>query len=321
MSSIIKAVTTIMGEVGSVQKAGTNDFHRYKYATAADILHKLQPLMAREGLVVFQTEQSRDLIADGSVLSVTYEFTLAHRDGDVWPTPIIRTGMSAARNTKGGFDDKALNKCQTSAHKYFHLTLFEIPTGDYDDADAEEDRNAPTVAKNGRQPAKPAPLALAVPSAVVEHDPGTGETGPRELPLPTKSDGSYDPIAFGQAFLAAINASTTAEEVGAWLEANETTTARLPRKVFDRIAVHVSNRIAALRPEAGQPFHFTVRESVDPEKLLEEFGNALKKAADVGEIDGAHEAIVLPSWDDLLPPDRAEAERMRDDAKGRFANG
>lgn len=140
MSEILKAIATIMGEVGSVQKAGTNDFHRYKYATAADILHKLQPLMAKAGLIVFQTERQREFIENGAVLSVTYEFTLAHKSGEVWPTPIIRTGMSSAKNTKGGFDDKALNKCHTSAHKYFHLTLFEIPTGDYDDADSEEDR-------------------------------------------------------------------------------------------------------------------------------------------------------------------------------------
>jgi hypothetical protein len=139
MSEIIKSIAAIMGEVGSVSKAGKNEFHRYAYATAADILHKLQPLMAREGLVVFQTEKERVMTDDG-VLSVTYDFTIAHKSGEVWPTPITRTGMSSAKNSKGGFDDKCLNKCHTSAHKYFHLTLFEIPTGDYDDADEEEDR-------------------------------------------------------------------------------------------------------------------------------------------------------------------------------------
>jgi hypothetical protein len=140
MSTILKAISNIMGEVGSVTKAGENKFHGYKYTTAADILHKLQPLMAREGLIVFQTEKSRDMLMEETVLAVTYDFTLAHRDGETWPTTIVRTGMAGARNSKGGFDDKALNKCHTSAHKYFHLTLFEIPTGDYDDADADEEK-------------------------------------------------------------------------------------------------------------------------------------------------------------------------------------
>jgi hypothetical protein len=139
-SAVLQAISNIMAEVGSVAKAGKNTFHNYSYTTAADILHKLQPLMAREGLIVFQTETARDMMMDESVLAVTYDFTLAHKDGETWPTPVVRTGMSSARNSKGGFDDKALNKCHTSAHKYFHLTLFEIPTGDYDDADAEEDK-------------------------------------------------------------------------------------------------------------------------------------------------------------------------------------
>jgi hypothetical protein len=156
MSEIIKSIAAIMGEVGSVTKAGKNEFHRYAYATAADILHKLQPLMAREGLVVFQTEKERNLSDDG-VLSVTYDFTIAHKSGEVWPTPITRTGMSSAKNSKGGFDDKCLNKCHTSAHKYFHLTLFEIPTGDYDDADGEEDK--PPVARNRTPPPPAAPPA------------------------------------------------------------------------------------------------------------------------------------------------------------------
>jgi hypothetical protein len=160
MSEIIKSIAAIMGEVGSVTKAGKNEFHRYAYATAADILHKLQPLMAREGLVVFQTEKERNLSDDG-VLSVTYDFTIAHKSGEVWPTPITRTGMSSAKNSKGGFDDKCLNKCHTSAHKYFHLTLFEIPTGDYDDADGEEDK--PPVARN--RPSPPPPAAPPEPTS------------------------------------------------------------------------------------------------------------------------------------------------------------
>jgi hypothetical protein len=158
MSEIIKAISAIMGEVGSVTKAGKNEFHRYAYATAADILHKIQPLMAKQGLVVFQTEKERVMTDDG-VLSVTYDFTLAHKSGEVWPHPITRTGMSSARNTKGGFDDKCLNKCHTSAHKYFHLTLFEIPTGDYDDADGEEDRAPAARNAPARPVAPPEPTA------------------------------------------------------------------------------------------------------------------------------------------------------------------
>lgn len=143
MSKIVQSLAKIMGEVGSVKKEGTNAFHNYKYAAAADVMHKLQPLLAREGLVIFQTEAERNFVGEGAALAITYEFILAHKDGETWPEKPKQTGMAAARNSKGGFDDKSANKCHTAARKYFLLALFQIPTGDYDDADAQEDR--PTV--------------------------------------------------------------------------------------------------------------------------------------------------------------------------------
>lgn len=151
MSKIVQAIAKIMGEIGSVKKEGTNTFHNYKYATAADISHKLQPLLAREGLVIFQTEAERNFVADGAALAITYEFVLSHAEGETWPEKPRQTGMAAARNSKGGFDDKAANKCHTAARKYFTLALFQIPTGDYEDADKDEDRPEP---KGGPTPIK-----------------------------------------------------------------------------------------------------------------------------------------------------------------------
>lgn len=139
MSAIIKAVADVMGKVGSVEKKGKNEFHRYNYATAADIQHKLQPLLASAGLVIFQNEVSRDFIANNSAVAVQYSFTLAHSSGEIWHEKPIHTGVSAALNTKGGFDDKCINKTYTAARKYFLLALFQIPTGDYDDPDGDED--------------------------------------------------------------------------------------------------------------------------------------------------------------------------------------
>jgi hypothetical protein len=145
MSEINKAIAKVMSEVGSVRKEGTNSFHNYKYAAAADILHKLQPLTASAGLIIFQNEKNVEMLFGESVMKATYEFSLAHGSGEE-RAPIIRSGMAAAKNTKGGFDDKALNKCSTAALKYFLLNLFQIPTGDYDDADRDEDKPA---ARNG----------------------------------------------------------------------------------------------------------------------------------------------------------------------------
>ena len=226
MSEILKSIAKIMGEVGSVAKAGTNDFHRYKYATAADILHKLQPLMAREGLIVFQTETARDFIENGTVLSVTYDFTLAHKSGEVWPSSITRTGMSSAKNSKGGFDDKALNKCHTSAHKYFHLTLFEIPTGDYDDADAEEDRPAPRG--NGKPADQPRTQV---------------SSGKREAPPePTDAERKTSTV-----MIDTIRMAESEADLNDWLADNKAVLEALPESLRDQVRQAYRRTLAGLR--------------------------------------------------------------------------
>ena len=138
-SALLGAIAAVMGEVGAVEKRGKNDFHRYQYATASDVFFELQPLLAKNGLIVFQDETAREIISNGSALTVTYEFTIAHSSGEVWPVKLRYTGVAAALTTKGSFDDKAVNKCHTAARKYFMLALFQIPTGDYPDADADGD--------------------------------------------------------------------------------------------------------------------------------------------------------------------------------------
>lgn len=146
-TNLLQAIASVMAEVGPVEKRGTNSFFNYRYATAADILHQVQPLMGREGLIIFQNQLEVRFLNEGAVIAVDYEFTIAHKSGEVWPVKIRRTGLASARTNKGTFDDKGVNKCHTSAHKYFILALFEIPTGDYDDSDDEADPRRPNTQK------------------------------------------------------------------------------------------------------------------------------------------------------------------------------
>lgn len=149
-AAVLAAITDITSKIGSVKKSGRNDFHHYDYATAADLLHKLQPMLAEAGLVIITTQKElRFLDQQQSLLAIDYEFSLHHKSGAVHPERPVVTGMASARNSKGTFDDKAANKCLTAATKYFLLNLFKIPTGDYDDADADGDAPAPKVNGNG----------------------------------------------------------------------------------------------------------------------------------------------------------------------------
>jgi ERF superfamily len=139
-----------MNEVQTVAKRGVNEFHRYRYATMGDILQEITPLLGRHGLVIFQSETGRAMFDEDNVIAIEYAFTVAHASGETWPQAIKQTGVSTCRNSKGGWDDKSLNKCHTAARKYFLLSLFQIPTGEEDDADQSESFDK----SSGKRPAK-----------------------------------------------------------------------------------------------------------------------------------------------------------------------
>jgi len=143
---LVGAIAAVMNEVHVVAKRGENEFHRYRYATMDDILKEITPLLGRHGIVIFQSETGRAMFDDDNVIAVEYSFTVAHASGETWPHVIKQTGVSTCRNSKGGWDDKSLNKCHTAARKYFLLSLFQIPTGEEADTDQGE---------NDRRPAPP----------------------------------------------------------------------------------------------------------------------------------------------------------------------
>jgi hypothetical protein len=144
---LVAAIAAVMNEVHVVAKRGENEFHRYRYATMGDILKEITPLLGRHGIVIFQSETGRAMFDDDNVIAVEYSFTVAHASGETWPHVIKQTGVSTCRNSKGGWDDKSLNKCHTAARKYFLLALFQIPTGEEADADQGENDRRPAPAQ------------------------------------------------------------------------------------------------------------------------------------------------------------------------------
>jgi ERF superfamily len=159
-AEIVKAISQIMATPLYIQKTGRNEHFGYRFAKVGDVLDMLQPKLAKAGLVIFQSEEDRSLIGDGAVLCVKYRFTLAHTSSAVWPESFFHTGMSAARHPKGGWDDKACNKCHTAARKYFLLALFQVPTGeDYREPlnDGDADEHGPVPAPQEAPPVQHAP--------------------------------------------------------------------------------------------------------------------------------------------------------------------
>lgn len=231
-SKVLTAIANIMAEIGTVKKAGYNEFHKYNYASAADVAHALQKVAAKHGLVIFQNQKTIEYLFDGSIINITYVFTLAHVSGEVLVTnmPLEYTGSATAKNSKGGIDDKAINKCFTAAGKYFLIGLFKIPTGDYDDADANEDTasGAGAPAPRGKKAPPVAEPEKPIQEAAAPLDPATGAVTPHAIPVPN-TNGVGDPTAWASLFIAALKVAKDIAEVEEWVKINAKLVGTLPK--------------------------------------------------------------------------------------------
>lgn len=240
VANIAKAISAVMSEIGIIGKNARNEFHKYQYAKMEDILQRLTPLMAKNGIVVFQTELDRSMFDDERAVAVRYAFTICHSSGEVWPERPIQTGVSRCRDSKNNFDDKALNKAHTAARKYFLLALFQIPTGGEDDAD-HGPYDAP---RRPERPPVPSPSASPVP------------TGPHAVPSAGHSFATW-----ARAFLNETNAVTAPEVAASWVLHNITSLRKLQGgapdifgKLMSMIPPIVYEAIvAANRPEEPPP--------------------------------------------------------------------
>ena len=154
-AKITAALHEVMAKVGYVQKTGKNAFHGYKYAGEADLLAVLRPAMVDAGLLLIPSVVSHTAIDEHGNKDVLIEYTLAHKDGDVWPDKIRAIGTGNDRN-KNGVGDKGTYKAITGANKYLLFKLFQIETGDDPERDSDHDKDPPANKPKAAPPPKTA---------------------------------------------------------------------------------------------------------------------------------------------------------------------
>ncbi len=145
-AKIAQALHQVMSKVGYIQKTGNNKFHGYKYAGEADLLEKLRPAMLEAGLLLIPSVETVSAIDEHGITTIHMEYTLVHKDGDIWPHKIGAAGAGGDKN-KNGVGDKGLYKAITGANKYLLFKLFQIETGDDPENDRQQD-NAPQKREN-----------------------------------------------------------------------------------------------------------------------------------------------------------------------------
>ncbi len=183
-AKIAAALHQVMEKTGYVQKTGKNTFHNYTYAGEADLLTAVRPALVEAGLILIPSINHVSPIDAYGNIFIRVEYTLVHKDGDIWPEKIYAEGAGNDINSRGGVGDKGLYKAITGANKYLLFKLLQIATGD--DPEKDESVPAPLVAV----PEQPNIVFMTHTAANADPVPAfvlpTELTGETAMPIPTR---------------------------------------------------------------------------------------------------------------------------------------
>jgi hypothetical protein len=301
IANIAAAICAVMSDLEAVPKAGTNTFHRYKYAQMQDLLQILTPLMGKHGIAILQDEVSRAWVSQRYV-SVTYQFTIMHKSGEVWPQQPRFTGLSMAQTEKGNFDDKCINKAATAASKYFLMRTFNVPTEDVDDADKgpakEQQQRVPSP---GQQRLVPAP----------------GSSKPQPYAIPIIS--GEQPKAWAGRYFKMMATAETVAELDLWDKLNAQALAKVQEK-DEATYLHLYNNFTSRRVALDQPQQQTATEWVphnppgkmldDPEAFLTWLEEQSKHFHGLPAFNEWWNTVVEAHLEGAFPTDRQEAIKI-----------
>lgn len=241
-ASITKALHEIMTKVGYVQKKDRNDFHKYKYAGEAALLEALRPAMVEAGLLLLPSGVEQSSVDQYGNTQISVSYTLAHKDGDVWPDKLIAFGCGNDKNKAGGVGDKGTYKALTGANKYLLFKLFQIETGD-DPERAEHD--PPNLPPEDLTPARDQRMADNI---------GKVMDKPAMIPVPDMEDEKAKWEAWSKKLVHALDSSKVPEDVDSWLAKNGVPLGNLGKfseKAYDYIQTQAEKKKEKLAEAAG----------------------------------------------------------------------
>lgn len=141
-TKIAKKLVNVMIECGHIAKNGLNSYHQYKYATAEDVLLKVNSALTKNkiaSVVIPEIASMVDVInLKGNtehLVTVNVQIKLIDSEsGECVDLFGIGSGQDAG--------NKAVMKAQTAAIKYAYMMSLCIATGDDPEADTKTDENS-----------------------------------------------------------------------------------------------------------------------------------------------------------------------------------
>jgi hypothetical protein len=229
--AVAAAIAEVMARVRSLPRTELNGHAGYRFANIDAFLAAVGPLCAEAGLIVVQDEEAAELVDLGgrAWLRLAYVFHLAHRSGALWERPLRRTILHRMDGAQ------AFGSAQSYALKQFMRALFQIPTGDREDADYQPKEEVPGTAVSHRQ------FGGQTPSNIRSRRARTSRVGP-----PSNNDGEG-------AKLEMIHGPDGLPKAGTWTKAAVERLIRLPtgeaRRLWLDAHTDELERVRAVNPE------------------------------------------------------------------------
>ena len=176
----------VMKDCAYVRRQGENAHYGYRYATAADVLEKVNAALVSQGIIslarpVITAAENVTAADGGAERRITVEMNVTLTDTATGESLDI-TGYGCGQDR----GDKAVMKAQTAALKYAYMLSLGISTGDDPEADAGlDDRTAPSTA------------SCTAPSAVAINDPAAPPAAAADEPSAPSATALASPAAPG----------------------------------------------------------------------------------------------------------------------------
>jgi len=131
--NLYQKLALMIRDAKAIPKRGWNNFHKYHYATHADVMEQTAELCGRYGVVVIQRPLTDTLEViqrptknEGAtfVTRLHFKYTIVNADNPTETIESIQIGEGADTG------DKGIYKASTGADKYFWFRLLQISTGD-----------------------------------------------------------------------------------------------------------------------------------------------------------------------------------------------
>ena len=148
MKNLGAKLILIMKDCNYIQKSGFNEFHRYKFATAADVLERVNASLVKNNVCSIVNAELNDMKDTTNQNGKTEHIAYVKTTVTLIDVDSGESLTCVALGSGADVSDKSVMKAQTASLKYAYMMTLNIATGDDPEADVETDRrNAPQASE------------------------------------------------------------------------------------------------------------------------------------------------------------------------------